>query len=308
MTGRAQPRVLRTVAEWRAACDAVRSSGRRLGLVPTLGALHHAHQALMQAARAASDVVGVTIFVNPTQFGPGEDFDRYPRDLAGDLDKCAEAGVELVFAPERAEMYPAGEMTRVLVSGLSEGLCGPFRPGHFAGVATIVAKLFSATGPCTAVFGRKDYQQLRVIQRMTSDLLLPVRILEHPTQRDADGLATSSRNRYLSASERERALAIPRALGVLAQRFAAGTRDAVQLSQLLAAELGRAELSVEYAELARTSDLQPFTSGTVEPGAAGAFIAARAGSTRLIDNVILGEDRAPLDPAPRGPAAERTSA
>jgi pantoate--beta-alanine ligase len=286
--------VLRTVAEWRAACDAVRSGGQRLGLVPTLGALHHAHQALMRAARAASDVVGVTIFVNPTQFGPGEDFERYPRDLSGDLEKCAEAGVELVFAPERAEMYPAGEATRVLVSGLTEGLCGPFRPGHFAGVATIVTKLFAATGPCHAVFGRKDYQQLRVIQRLTTDLLLPVQIIEHATQRDADGLATSSRNRYLSASERARALAVPRALSTLAQRFAAGERDAAQLSALLAGELERAELSVEYAQLARTSDLQPCTSGRIEPGAAGAFLAVRVGNTRLIDNLILGEDSAPL--------------
>lgn len=293
-TQRSSPRVIRTLAEWRAACDGVRSGGRSLGLVPTLGALHHAHQALMLAARRASDVVGVTIFVNPTQFGPGEDFERYPRDLSGDLEKCAEAGAELVFAPERAEMYPAGEATRVLVSGLTDGLCGPFRPGHFAGVATIVTKLFAATGPCTAVFGRKDYQQLRVIQRLTGDLLLPVQILEHPTQRDADGLATSSRNRYLSASERERALAIPRALSAVAQRFATGERAAEQLAQLLMAELGRAELAVEYAQLARTSDLQPCASGNVEPGGAGAFIAARVGNTRLIDNLILGEDAAPL--------------
>jgi pantoate--beta-alanine ligase len=263
-------------------------------LVPTLGALHHAHQALMHAAHRASDVVGVTIFVNPTQFGPGEDFERYPRDLSGDLEKCAEAGAELVFAPERAEMYPAGEATRVLVSGLTDGLCGPFRPGHFAGVATIVTKLFAATGPCVAVFGRKDYQQLRVIQRLTTDLLLPVQIIEHTTQRDADGLATSSRNRYLSPEERQRALAIPRALGTVARRFAAGERDAARLQQLLVAELGRTELTLEYAELARTSDLQRLTSGNVESGQAGAFIAARVGSTRLIDNLILGEDGAPV--------------
>lgn len=269
-----------------------------MGLVPTLGALHHAHQALMLAARGSSDVVGVTIFVNPTQFGPGEDFDRYPRDLRGDLEKCAEAGVELVFAPERSEMYPAGEATRVLVSGLTDGLCGPFRPGHFAGVATIVTKLFAATGACTAVFGRKDYQQLRVIQRLTTDLLLPVQILEHPTQRDADGLATSSRNRYLSPAERQRALAIPRALSAVAQRFAAGERDAARLQQLLSTELGRAELAIEYAELAYTSDLQPCTSGSLEAGQAGAFIAARVGNTRLIDNSILGEDVLGEDAAP----------
>jgi pantoate--beta-alanine ligase len=154
------------------------------------------------------------------------------------------------------------------------------------------------------VFGRKDYQQLRVIQRLTTDLLLPVQIIEHATQRDADGLATSSRNRYLSESERERALAVPRALSAVAGRFAAGERDAALLGQLLAAELGRAELSVEYAQIAGTSDLQPLAASKLEPGQAGAFIAVRVGSTRLIDNLILGEDRAPLEVA----AAEKAHA
>jgi len=293
------PRLIRSLAEYRAACDAVRAAGERLGLVPTMGALHHAHQSLMRVARQHSQRVAVTIFVNPTQFGPNEDFERYPRDLSADLQACAAAGVDLVFAPERAEMYPAGEATRVNVAGLTDGLCGPFRPGHFTGVATVVAKLFAATGPCAAVFGRKDYQQLQVIQRLTRDLLLPVQIVEHPTERDPDGLATSSRNRYLSPAERGRALAIPRALSAVSERFAAGERDAARLTALLAAELGRAELSIEYAELAGARDLQRLTQGELQPAQAGAFVAARVGSTRLIDNVILGEDRAPLHPLER---------
>jgi len=289
--------LIRSLAEYRQACDAFRTAGERVGLVPTLGALHHAHQALMRTGRQHAERVVVTIFVNPTQFGPGEDFERYPRDLSGDLAACAAAGVDLVFAPERADMYPPGEATRVSVSGLTEGLCGPYRPGHFTGVATIVTKLFAATGACTAVFGRKDYQQLQVIQRLTRDLLLPVQIVEHPTLRDPDGLATSSRNRYLSATEREQALAVPRALTALCQRFAAGERDAARLTVLLRAELERAELSIEYAELATAQTLERVSAGLVQPGEVGAFIAVRVGSTRLIDNVILGVDRAPQGPA-----------
>jgi pantoate--beta-alanine ligase len=286
--------LIRSLGEYRQACDAVRGAGERVGLVPTLGALHAAHQSLMRAARLESDRVIVTIFVNPTQFGPGEDFERYPRDLSADLATCAAVGVDLVFAPERADMYPPGEATRVSVSGLTEGLCGPFRPGHFTGVATIVTKLFAATGACTAVFGRKDYQQLQVIQRLTRDLLLPVQIVEHPTERDPDGLAQSSRNRYLSAAERERALSVPRALTAVCERFAAGERDAARLTAVLGAELGRAELSIEYAELATAEGLERVSAGLVQARQVGAFVAVRVGNTRLIDNVILGVDRAPL--------------
>jgi len=286
-------RLIRSLGEYREACDALRSRGQRVGLVPTLGALHHAHQALMRAAREVSEQVVVTIFVNPTQFGPGEDFERYPRDLSGDLAACEAAGVEIVFAPERSEMYPAGEATRVSVSRLTDGLCGPFRPDHFTGVATIVAKLFAATGPCSAVFGRKDYQQLQVIQRMTRDLLLPVRIVDHPTLRDADGLATSSRNRYLSAPERQLALAIPRALARVSQLFLGGERDAERLTRALGESLQPAGLRIEYAELAGSRELQRIEHGSLAPGEAGAFIAARVGTTRLIDNLILGVDPAP---------------
>ena len=282
--------VVRGVAEYRARCEALRAGGRRVALVPTLGALHHAHQALMRAARDEADSVIVSIFVNPTQFGPSEDFQRYPRDLAGDVAACEAAGVDLVFAPELPEMYPPGDATRVKVSGLTEAWCGASRPGHFEGVATVVTKFFAATGPCAAVFGRKDYQQLQVIKRLVTDLLLPVRVVEHATVRDADGLAASSRNRYLSQGERERALAIPRALAAVGTRFSEGVRDARELRETLLGALSGAELEVEYAALVGSHDLAPLVGGEVVAGDVAALVAARVGATRLIDNVVLGVD------------------
>ena len=292
------PRLVQTLSEYRAVCDGLRAGGRRLGLVPTLGALHHAHQALMQAARSAADHVAVSIFVNPTQFGPGEDFQRYPRDLEGDLAVCAAAGVDVVFAPDVSEIYPRGEATRVIVSRLTDNWCGKSRPGHFEGVATVVTKLFAATGPCTAVFGRKDYQQLQVVKRLATDLLLPVTVLEHPTQRDPDGLATSSRNRYLSPAERARALGLPRALGAVGGAFEAGERDAARLLEIVRASLSRDNLAVEYAALVDSRDLSELSSGRVEAGQGALLIAARVGSTRLIDNTLLGVDVPPrVEPA-----------
>jgi pantoate--beta-alanine ligase len=285
--------VVHGVAEYRERCEALRADGRRVALVPTLGALHHAHQALMRAARAEADAVLVSIFVNPTQFGPTEDFQRYPRDLAADVAACEAAGVDLVFAPELSEMYPPGDATRVKVSGLTELWCGASRPGHFEGVATVVTKLFAATGRCAAVFGRKDYQQLQVIKRLVTDLLLPVRIVEHATVRDGDGLAASSRNRYLSPGERERALALPRALAAVCRRFAHGERDARALGDALTRALSEAELDVEYAALVGSHDLAPFARGDVIAGEVAALVAARVGATRLIDNVVLGVDPAP---------------
>jgi pantoate--beta-alanine ligase len=288
-----KPQLFTTRVEYRAACDELRRQGHRLGLVPTLGALHHAHQALMRAARAAADRVAVSIFVNPTQFGPNEDFQRYPRDLDGDLAMCEAAGVDLVFAPGLAEVYPPGEATRVRVSGLTDNWCGKSRPGHFEGVATVVTKLFAATGPCAAVFGRKDYQQLQVVKRLAADLLLPVTIIEHPTQRDPDGLATSSRNRYLSPDERARALALPRALAAVGGAFQAGERRAERLSALVESSLARAELELEYAALVDSRALSPISSGEVGAGQGAVLIAARVGTTRLIDNTVLGVDAPP---------------
>jgi pantoate--beta-alanine ligase len=296
------PKLVHTLSEYRAVCDGLRGGGRRLGFVPTLGALHHAHQALMRAARGVADHVAVSIFVNPTQFGPGEDFQRYPRDLDGDLALCAAAGVDVVFAPDVAEMYPRGEATRVIVSRLTDSWCGKSRPGHFEGVATVVTKLFAATGACTAVFGRKDYQQLQVVKRLAADLLLPVTVVEHPTQRDPDGLATSSRNRYLSPAERARALGLPRALGAVAAAFDAGERDAARLSEIVRASLSRENLAVEYAALVDSRDLSELSSGRLELGQGAVLIAARVGSTRLIDNTVLGVD-APPHVEPAGGAA-----
>src|SRR5450432_787195 len=238
-----------TVREFRAAANSVRAAGKRLGLVPTMGALHAGHLSLVREARSHAAVVGVTIFVNPTQFGPNEDFARYPRTLERDLELCREVGVAHVFAPDASEMYPAGERTRVQVSGLTAALCGPHRPGHFDGVTTIVSKLFAVAGECVAVFGRKDYQQLKVIERMTRDLLLPVEVIGYKTLRDPDGLALSSRNAYLAPEERARALSIPRALSGAVRAFVAGERRAGVLRGAARATLEEAGIVLDYATI-----------------------------------------------------------
>ena len=215
------PSLYRTVADVRRACDEARASGKRVGLVPTMGALHAGHLALVVEARKRAAFVVASVFVNPTQFGPNEDFSRYPRDLDGDVAKLASVGVDAVFAPEPAELYPAGDETRVRVGAVADPLCGGFRPGHFEGVATVVAKLFNIVGPCVAVFGQKDFQQLLVIRRMAVDLFLPAEVVGHPIVREADGLAMSSRNAYLSPAERADALALVRGLDAAAAAFAA---------------------------------------------------------------------------------------
>lgn len=295
------PVICRTVAEFRAACSELRASGRKLGFVPTMGALHRGHLRLVEVARRYADGVAVSIFVNPTQFGPSEDFSRYPRNLERDVALLAEVGAELVFAPSASEMYPAGERTRVTVQELGDHLCGPFRPGHFQGVATVVAKLFAVAGPCTAVFGRKDYQQLKIIERMARDLLLAVEVVGEPTVRDGDGLALSSRNAYLSAQEREQALSIPRALAGAAAAFASGERHAAALVEPVRAALTAAGLRLEYAELTDAEQLVPFGAEATVGARALLAVAAHCGSTRLIDNLVLGEDVAPNLVAPAEP-------
>jgi pantoate--beta-alanine ligase len=283
-----------TVREFRAAANSVRAAGKRLGLVPTMGALHAGHLSLVREARSHAAVVGVTIFVNPTQFGPNEDFARYPRTLERDLELCREVGVAHVFAPDASEMYPKGERTRVQVSGLTDALCGPHRPGHFDGVTTIVSKLFAVAGQCVAVFGRKDYQQLKVIERMTRDLLLPVEVIGFKTQRDTDGLALSSRNAYLTPEERARALAIPRALSFAVSAFASGERRVGALRSAALATLEQSGIRLDYATIADADELVPF-SDTAELGSRALFaVAGFMGKTRLIDNVVFGEDAAPI--------------
>lgn len=286
-----------TVGEFRAACDAVRAAGQRLGLVPTMGALHAGHLALVREAGRHADQVAVSIFVNPTQFGPNEDLERYPRDLTGDVKKCAGAGASLVFAPSPEEMYPEGERTRVNVLGVSEHLCGASRPTHFEGVATIVTKLFAVAGPCTAVFGRKDYQQLRVIQRMVRDLLLPVQVVGHPTIREPDGLALSSRNAYLSDDDRRRASIIPRSLSEAVQRFEAGERRAGALRVPVAEAIAEAGLKVDYVTVATPLDIHPIPDEAAVGDTAVLAVAVYCGGARLIDNVVLGEDPPPVGAA-----------
>jgi pantoate--beta-alanine ligase len=257
-----------------------------------MGALHAGHVALVAEARRRAELVAVSIFVNPTQFGPGEDYARYPRDLYADVRQLGEAGVDIVFAPDRQAMYAAGDETRVRVSGLTDVLEGARRPGHFEGVATVVTKLLSIVGPCVAVFGRKDYQQLVVVRRMVEDLMLPVEVVGHPTVREPDGLAMSSRNRWLSPAQRERALSISRGLDSAARRFAQGERDARVLEAVAAQPMDAAGLTIEYVEASDPDSLAPVG------GATGSrvllSIACRVGSTRLIDNVVLGEDLPPL--------------
>lgn len=279
---------------FRRACDEARGRGLRVGLVPTMGALHEGHLALLGEAKRRAAFVAVTIFVNPTQFGPNEDLARYPRDLARDAAACEAAGASAVFAPAAPAMYPPGDETRVRVGPTAEGLCGAFRPGHFEGVATVVTKLFAVTGPCVAVFGRKDYQQLQVIRRLVRDLLLPVEIVGMRTVREPDGLAMSSRNAYLSAEQRRAALAIPRGLTAAARAFASGERRAGALTALVRAEVERVATSIDYVSVADPESLRVLDAEELAGDRALCALAARLGGARLIDNVVLGEDPAPV--------------
>jgi pantoate--beta-alanine ligase len=294
------PRVVHLASEAGAACEAARAvvvagAAGRVGLVPTMGALHEGHLALVREARKRASLVAVSIFVNPTQFGPTEDLARYPRDLEGDVRKLAGAGADLVFAPQPAEMYPEGDATRVRVGGVSEPLEGERRPGHFEGVATVVAKLFAIAGPCVAVFGRKDYQQLLVVRRMARDLRFPVDIVGHPIVREPDGLAMSSRNAYLSPEERRRALGIVRGLDAAARLFAAGERRRAEIERVARTSVEAGATSIDYVEARDPASLAAL--GDTLDDRAALLVACRVGTTRLIDNIVFGEDPPPL-PAP----------
>jgi pantoate--beta-alanine ligase len=293
MAPRSEPAVIHDPLAFRIAMEAVRHTGQRTALVPTMGALHAGHLALVHAARervGAAGTVAVSIFVNPTQFGPNEDFARYPRTFDADLARCAEAGVDVVFAPAPAQMYPPGDQTRVRVGSLAEPLCGGSRPGHFEGVATVVAKLFALAGPSVAVFGRKDYQQLRVITRMAADLFLPVEVVGLPTVREPDGLAMSSRNRYLAPADRARAAVLPRALGEAVRAWQAGERDLERLRTRVEQSIVPAVDAIDYVDL-RDADTLATIEGPVERAVLA--LAVRVAGTRLIDNVVLGEDAPP---------------
>ena len=288
---------LETIADVRAACDAARAAGRTVGLVPTMGYLHEGHRSLMRAARAANDVVVVTIFVNPLQFGANEDLDRYPRDLSGDLAQCAEEGVDVVFAPSEREMYPNGApMTTVHVAELTTELCGRARPTHFDGVTTVVTKLFSIVGPCRAYLGRKDAQQLAVIARMAADLNLPVQVVGCPLVREPDGLALSSRNARLSGDQRRAALVLFRALTLAAHAVIDGERDTATVTGVVEQTIeSEPTVALEYAE---ARDAHTLTSvGKELKGDILLAIAARVGDVRLIDNVMIsiGREDATVD-------------
>lgn len=274
---------LTTVSEVRAALDAMRVRGATIGLVPTMGALHEGHLSLIRAARGANDVVVVSIFVNPTQFGPNEDLERYPRDLDRDRVLCAKAGADLVFNPAVAEMYPDGFSTWVEVEGLTAGLCGRSRPGHFRGVCTVVTKLINICAPDRAYFGEKDAQQLAVISRMARDLDMGVEIVACPTIREADGLAMSSRNVRLTPAQRAQAPLLYRALTGAKELVQDGERDAGVLCRVMRSILAEASLGeLDYLEIVRADDLTPVAA--VE-GDCLVAVAVRFGGTRLIDNI-----------------------
>ena len=273
------------IREVREAVREARQRGKRVGLVPTLGALHHGHVSLLRAARAENGFVVVSLFVNPTQFGPGEDYASYPRPMEKDLAICRQEGVALVFAPPPEEMYPAGFATTVHVAGLTEKMCGASRPGHFDGVCTVVAKLLGIVRPDAAYFGEKDAQQLAVVRRMVRDLNLEVEIRSCPLVRDADGLATSSRNQHLSAPERASALVLGRALAQARQRIEAGERAAARVADGVRRLVGdEPRVALEYVAV-----VDPDTLADLEriEDRALVALAARVGRTRLIDNVLL---------------------
>jgi pantoate--beta-alanine ligase len=284
-------RTARTVAELRSLLAPERRAGRRIGLVPTMGYFHDGHLSLMRRARADNDVLVVSLFVNPAQFAPGEDFKAYPRDEQRD-ERLAEAeGVDLLFAPPVDEVYPDGFATTVTVGELTETLEGDEAqrgPEHFHGVTTVVTKLFNMVGPDVAYFGQKDAQQALVIRKLVRDLDIPVRIEVCPTVRDPDGLALSSRNAYLSPEERERALGLSRALRAAQEAVASGTRDAAAVVAAARDELNRAGVEPDYLQLRSANDLSPVERVN---GSTLLAVAARIGRARLIDNAILGGDQ-----------------
>ena len=278
-------RTVRTVAELRAALAGRRTNGD-VGLVPTMGFFHEGHLSLMRQAREDCATVVVSLFVNPTQFGAGEDLDAYPRDEARDAELAAEQGADLMFAPPLDEVYPPGFDTTVEVHGLTEILCGAHRPEHFRGVTTVVTKLLNMVQPDVAYFGQKDAQQATVIRKLVRDLDIPTRVEVLPTVREPDGLALSSRNAYLSAEERERALALNRALRAADAAVADGRRDAASVLAAARHELDAGGIEPEYLELRSADDLSPAERVN---GRTLLAVAARVGRARLIDNAILGD-------------------
>ncbi len=285
-------RVIDTVKQLRALADVERAAARRIALVPTMGALHAGHASLVEVAHRHAGLVWLSIFVNPTQFDEAADLARYPRTLAADLARCREAGVDAVFAPPQEEIYPPGFQTSVEVAGLTRGLCGASRPGHFRGVATVVAKLLLAARPHVAVFGEKDWQQLAVVRRLVRDLGLDVEIVGAPIAREADGLALSSRNANLDPEARRQAPCLARALDAAERAVAAGETSGARLLRLVASEIGRApRAEIDYAELRDPETLEPVPDPLAGPALLALAVRLRApdgaAGVRLIDNRVL---------------------
>jgi len=284
--GAAPPLVIREPAAMSAWSEAARRDGHRIAFVPTMGYLHDGHLSLLREGARRGERLALSIFVNPTQFGPAEDLARYPRDLDGDLAKAASTGTHAVFLPADGAMYPPGYQTFVRVRQLEQGLCGDRRPDHFQGVATVVCKLFNIVRPHVALFGEKDFQQLAVIRRMVRDLDMPVEVIGLPTVREPDGLAMSSRNKYLSPDERQRALALSRGLGAARALYDAGERRPGALVEEAARIVAAGATRVDYVELRDAETLALFADRVDAPAVMA--VAAFVGTTRLIDNQRLG--------------------
>lgn len=277
-------RVIETIEQMRQVTAAVRKHGQRVGFVPTMGALHAGHGSLIERARRECGFVVVSIFVNPTQFGPGEDLNKYPRPFEADIAYCQSLGADAVFAPSPAQMYPSEQISWVDVEQITEGLCGSCRPGHFRGVATVCTKLFNIVGADVAYFGQKDAQQAAVICRMVADLNIPIHIEVCPIVREPDGLAMSSRNRYLSSGDRQKAVCLYQALSVCRDEIKKGQKDTQLLAQAMTKILIAAGGNPEYVAIVDTQSLKPILE--VKDRALVA-LACRIGTTRLIDNMVI---------------------
>ncbi|MDD2519796.1 MAG: pantoate--beta-alanine ligase [Kiritimatiellae bacterium] len=279
-------KIVESAQEMRDTARTLRAQGRCIGFVPTMGNLHDGHLSLIRIAKRQADAVAVSIFVNPAQFGPREDFAAYPRTFEADCALCEREGVDLVFHPSAEEMYPEGASTAVTEKALSRDLCGASRPGHFDGVCTVVAALFHIVQPQLAVFGEKDAQQLRVIRRMVRDLHFPIEIVPGPTVREADGLALSSRNQHLTPAQRGQAVCLRQALDEAERRFAAGERDPQALKDAMRARIAREpDARIDYVEIADDDTLTPLDGPITRPALAA--LAVRIGQPRLIDNTVL---------------------
>lgn len=281
-------KLIQCIDEMQSIAQAARANGKRIALVPTMGYLHQGHASLMVEGRTRADLLVASIFVNPTQFGVGEDFDSYPRDMENDTRLADAAGVDFIFAPKAADMYPAGYQTYVNVEDLTLPLCGANRPGHFRGVTTVVTKFFNIVSPHVALFGQKDYQQLAVIRQMVIDLNMPVEVIGMPIVREADGLAMSSRNSYLSQAERISALCLYRSLNAVRTAFGKGERSVAVLKSLALATISNeSSAAIDYVEFRHGHTLAAVDMADEKTVVA---LAVKIGKTRLIDNIILGRN------------------